>query len=175
MTTIAIASVREELRSLADLDIQASLARVSVARKEQDPHATLPSTLGESTSAGTRFRILRPHAKGGLGQVSVALDEELHREVALKELQDHHADDPHSRSRFTLEAEITGGLEHPGIVPVYGLGQYADGRPFYAMRFIRGDSLKDALERFHRKDTPLAPIALVSTQVTPMAGMGVFR
>jgi serine/threonine-protein kinase len=48
-----------------------------------------------------------------------------------------------------IEAEITGGLEHPGIVPVYGLGTYADGRPFYAMRFIRGDSLKEAIDRFH--------------------------
>jgi len=46
-----------------------------------------------------------------------------------------------SRQRFLLEAEITGGLEHPGIVPVYGLGTYADGRPYYAMRFIKGDSL----------------------------------
>jgi serine/threonine protein kinase len=58
-------------------------------------------------------------------------------------------DRPESRSRFVLEAEITGGLEHPGIVPVYGLGSYADGRPFYAMRFIKGDSLKDTIERFH--------------------------
>ena len=49
-----------------------------------------------------------------------------------------------------MEAEITGGLEHPGIVPVYGLGTYGDGRPFYAMRFIRGDSLKDAINTFHR-------------------------
>src|SRR5256714_12348881 len=56
--------------------------------------------------------------------------------------------------RFLLEAEITGGLEHPGIVPVYGLGQYADGRPYYAMRFVRGDSLKQALERFHKDDVP---------------------
>ena len=54
-----------------------------------------------------------------------------------------HADNPDSRRAFVLEAEITGGLEHPGIVPVYGLGHYADGRPFYAMRFIKGDSLKD--------------------------------
>ena len=53
-----------------------------------------------------------------------------------------------------LEAEITGGLEHPGIVPVYGLGQYAKGRPFYAMRFIRGDSLKEAIERFHKAEGP---------------------
>ena len=93
--------------------------------------------------------MLRPHAQGGLGAVFVALDTELHREVALKQILDQHADDPESRQRFLLEAEITGGLEHPGIVPVYGLGTYADGRPYYAMRFIRGDSLKEAIARFH--------------------------
>ena len=69
--------------------------------------------------------------------------------MALKQILDKHADDPTSRARFLLEAEITGGLEHPGIVPVYGLGTYDDGRPYYAMRFIRGDSLKEAADRFH--------------------------
>jgi serine/threonine protein kinase/tetratricopeptide (TPR) repeat protein len=97
---------------------------------------------------------VRPHARGGLGEVFVALDQELHREVALKEIQNQYADEPESRRRFLLEAEVTGGLEHPGIVPVYSLGQYADGRPFYAMRFIKGDSLKDAIERFHKADIP---------------------
>ena len=48
--------------------------------------------------------------------------QELHREVALKQILEQHADDPVSRSGSSLEAEITGGLEHPGIVPVYGLG-----------------------------------------------------
>jgi serine/threonine-protein kinase len=43
--------------------------------------------------------------------------------------------------RLLLEVEITGGLEHPGIVPVYALGHHPDGRPFYAMRFVRGESL----------------------------------
>ncbi len=52
---------------------------------------------------------------------------ELHREVALKQILDHHADDPLSRQRFLAEAEITGGLEHPGVVPVYGLGTDAGG------------------------------------------------
>jgi serine/threonine-protein kinase len=82
----------------------------------------------------------------------VALDTELHREVALKQILDSHADDPVSRQRFVLEAEVTGGLEHPGIVPVYGLGTYDGGRPYYAMRFIRGDSLKEAIEQFHGDD-----------------------
>jgi serine/threonine-protein kinase len=96
--------------------------------------------------------VLRPHARGGLGEVHVARDEELNRDVALKEIQGHFADNPESRSRFVLEAEITGALEHPGIVPVYGLGTYPDGRPFYAMRFIRGDSLQDAINRFHKAE-----------------------
>ena len=74
--------------------------------------------------------------------------------MALKQILDRHADDPTSRARFLLEAEITGGLEHPGIVPVYGLGTYGDGRPYYAMRFIRGDSLKEAIERFHADAAP---------------------
>jgi len=149
----SVGSMRNQLRQIADSDVQASLACVSGARAgDADPGATHAPSVGQATSAGVRFRILRPHAKGGLGQVSVASDDELHREVALKEIQDRHADDPNSRSRFVLEAEITGGLEHPGIVPVYGLGQYADGRPYYAMRFIRGDSLKDAIERFHEAE-----------------------
>jgi serine/threonine-protein kinase len=109
-------------------------------------------TIGDASMSSTRYRVLRPHASGGLGAVFVALDEELHREVALKHILERHADDPASRSRFVLEAEITGGLEHPGIVPVYGLGAYSGGRPFYAMRFIRGETLKDAIERFHAGD-----------------------
>src|SRR5262249_44560475 len=54
-----------------------------------------------------------------------------------------------SRSRFLLEAEVTGSLEHPGIVPVYSLGQGGDGHPYYAMRLIRGESLRDAIRRYH--------------------------
>jgi serine/threonine protein kinase len=149
----SLGSARRELEQIADPDLHASLALVSAApATDADPEATRSFAVGTPTSGGQRFRILRPHAKGGLGEVFVAHDEELHREVALKEIQERHADNPDSRARFLLEAEITGGLEHPGIVPVYGLGTYADGRPFYAMRFIKGDSLKDAIKRFHASD-----------------------
>jgi tetratricopeptide (TPR) repeat protein len=98
---------------------------------------------------GVRFQVLRPHATGGLGVVSVAHDTELGREVALKEIHETVASDSVSRDRFVREAEITGGLEHPGIVPVYGLGRYSDGRPYYAMRFVRGETLQDAVHRLH--------------------------
>src|SRR5204863_4292531 len=141
-------ALRSELGDLGDEDVGASIAIIpGKAAQEIDPFATI--SVGAASSQGMRFRILRPHAEGGLGRVSVALDGELGREVALKEIKPERADDPDSRGRFTREAEITGGLEHPGIVPVYGLGAYPDGRPFYAMRFIRGKSLKEAIESFH--------------------------
>jgi serine/threonine protein kinase len=144
-------STRENLERLSDPDIQASLLRLGLDSRQgaQDAERTTTYSVGTATSDGQRFRVLRPHARGGLGAVFVALDEELHREVALKQILDDHADDPTSRHRFLLEAEVTGGLEHPGIVPVYGLGSYHDGRPYYAMRFIKGDSLKEAIARFH--------------------------
>jgi len=149
----SIKSVRRQLEEIADPDLGASLAHVSRAPQgDDDIDATRSYSAGTPTSSGLRFRILRPHARGGLGQIYVAHDDELHREVALKEILERHADHPESRARFLLEAEVTGGLEHPGIVPVYGLGQYADGRPFYAMRFIKGDSLKDAIAQFHDAD-----------------------
>jgi tetratricopeptide (TPR) repeat protein len=115
---------------------------------------TSPPPLGAHTEEGLRFQVLRPHARGGLGEVFVAHDCELNRQVALKEIQGQYADDADSRARFLLEAEVTGSLEHPGIVPIYSLGHYPDGRPFYAMRFVHGDSLQDALESFHNADGP---------------------
>jgi WD40 repeat protein/serine/threonine protein kinase len=143
-------TLKSDLEKLADSEVDATLMNVGPDNKPScdDPYATSAVT-ATTLAVGLRFRILRPHARGGLGTVYVAFDEELHREVALKEIQDHHANNLNSRARFLLEAEITGRLEHPGIVPVYGLGQYADGRPYYAMRFIKGDSLQDAIDRFH--------------------------
>jgi serine/threonine-protein kinase len=154
-------STRASLAELGEPEIEATLAQVTRIKNGQateadgddDPDRTVCLSLGEPTSDGQRFRLLRPHARGGLGEVFVALDAELHREVALKQMLDKHADDPVSRWRFIAEAEITGGLEHPGVVPVYGLGTTAGGRPYYAMRFIKGDSLKEAIEKFHGDDT----------------------
>jgi eukaryotic-like serine/threonine-protein kinase len=144
-------STRESLARLDDPEIESRLVHLGSAgtQHEGDADRTATYSVGRATSDGQRFLVLRPHARGGLGAVFVALDQELHHEVALKHILDQHADDPTSRQRFLVEAEITGGLEHPGIVPIYGLGTYADGRPYYAMRFIRGDSLKEAIAQFH--------------------------
>ena len=145
-------STRKSLGMIGDPEIEATIGHLGKATDGTDQDAagrTSTYHVHSMPGDGQRFRTLRPHARGGLGAVFVALDSELNREVALKQILDHHADDPTSRARFVHEAEITGGLEHPGIVPVYGLGSYGDGRPYYAMRFVRGQSLKEAIAAFH--------------------------
>ena len=146
-------SICERLAQAGGPDVEATLGHVGSSHgsthEDDDGDRTGSYAVGAATSDGQRFRILRPHAKGGLGVVFVALDSELHREVALKQILEKHADDLVSRQRFVAEAEITGGLEHPGVVPVYGLGTDAGGRPYYAMRFVNGETLKDAIARFY--------------------------
>jgi eukaryotic-like serine/threonine-protein kinase len=151
-----------------------------------DPMGTTlpPQTLDEPERPQRRFHILRPHAEGGLGRVFVALDSELNREVAFKDIKPAHAQRKDAQTRFVVEAEVTGGLEHPGIVPVYGLGHFDDGRPFYAMRFIRGQSLLDAVRRFYAKasrdksqpaDAPASASAAQPTDKLPYASQREFR
>jgi serine/threonine-protein kinase len=179
--------VREELEHVPDVDLQASLLSLRLASTDEgsgqgeatatrgddrgevtatrgDDHGEATATRGEEGTAidpEGRFKIVRLHDRGALGEVYVARDQQLHRVVALKRIQSGHADDRDKCARFVFEAEITGRLEHPGIVPVYGLGAYDDGRPFYAMRFIRGDNLKAAIEQFHREEEGRAPGARV--------------
>jgi eukaryotic-like serine/threonine-protein kinase len=96
-----------------------------------------------------RFQVLNEYEVGGSGVISLARDLELQRDVALKKIKEQLRDDPEIRRRFVLEAETTGNLEHPGIVPVYGLGYDRDGNPFYAMRFIQGQSFAREIRQFH--------------------------
>src|SRR5262249_1656321 len=116
------------------------------------PHTDRAETVaweGDVFSITNRYRVLRSHARGGLGEVYLAKDEALDRRVALKQMQDQWAGDEQSRARFLVEAEITGGLDHPFAVPIHGLGFDRANRPFYAMRFVDGQTLKGAADEFH--------------------------
>ncbi len=95
----------------------------------------------------SRYTLTRVHGKGGLGQVWLAIDGHLNREVALKEVLPKKQSDPETTSRLMKEAQITGQLEHPNIVPVYELARGADGAPFYTMRFLRGQSLSERIKK----------------------------
>jgi serine/threonine-protein kinase len=169
-------TARDTLAHVADPDVQASLLR-SGNGADPGPMTLLPSgrpvAASHDATAGSarrRFQILRRLAKGGLGEVFVARDEEVPREVALKVIQSPFADDPDSRGRFQREAEVTGRLEHPGVIPVYGLGLDEHGRPFYAMRFIRGEALSDAIARFHAPDGPGADPARRALELRGLLG-----
>ena len=96
-------------------------------------------------------------AKGGMGEVYVAIDGALNRRVAIKVIQTKYGRNTEALRRFVSEAEITSRLEHPGIAPVYGFGSMADGRPCYSMRYIRGESMGDAILSFIRREDPPTP------------------
>jgi serine/threonine-protein kinase len=138
------------LENVSDAEVHATLTRLLVKKITTNEHVGhFDKQEQDSGTVANRFRILKSVARGGIGEVFIALDEELGREVAVKTILEHHASNPDSLQRFQLEAEITSQLEHPGIIPVYGRGIDSNGRPFYAMRFIRGESLKAAINRFH--------------------------
>jgi hypothetical protein len=80
-------STCESLASLGDRDIGASLAHVGSPSTHQDDDRTVTYAVGSATSDGQRFRVLRPHARGGLGAIFVALDAELHLEAALRQIR----------------------------------------------------------------------------------------
>lgn len=121
----------------------------STAKTEPTRNAQYGSTM----STQSNYRVLRSHARGGLGEVLVAQDELLHREVAIKVIRNPHDRDPESRRRFLQEAEITSRLEHPGIVPVHGIGHDVSGRPCYTMRLIRGENMQVAVRKLHASPT----------------------
>ncbi len=112
--------------------------------------------------------------QGGMGAVYLALDTELGRDVAFKVIRPFGEAEPATpleqtpppddapgykevRSRFLQEAWVTGGLEHPGIVPVYEVGRTAAGLPYYTMRFVRGKrTLEDAISGATTQESRLA-------------------
>ncbi|MDO8843639.1 MAG: serine/threonine-protein kinase [Methylicorpusculum sp.] len=122
-----------------------------------------PSSLNKSASNKTNpafsdhLAILDIIGEGGVGRVYLAYDETIGRRVAVKELLEefHTPENPADteiENSFVHEAKITGKLEHPGIVPVYELGRKADGRPYYAMRYIKGQTLEQQLRKTPQSD-----------------------
>ncbi|MEP3481811.1 MAG: serine/threonine-protein kinase [Fuerstiella sp.] len=114
------------------------------------PHSNLPAS--EARTVKTRFTLQKVLGAGGLGKVWLAHDETLRRNVALKEMNSAAAEFPRAWDRFRREAEITGQLEHPNVVPLYQHGMDTQtGQPFYAMRFVGKRTLVDAIEEYHER------------------------
>ena len=91
---------------------------------------------------GDRYQFFGEIARGGMGAVLRGRDPDLGRDLAVKVLLRRHEDKPEMLRRFVEEAQIGGQLQHPGIVPVYELGTFADRRPYFTMKLVRGQTLR---------------------------------
>tara|TARA_R110002072_G_scaffold303141_1_gene495746 strand:- start:69299 stop:72910 length:3612 start_codon:yes stop_codon:yes gene_type:complete len=116
----------------------------------------------------SRYTLTQVYGEGGLGQVWLATDPALKREIALKRIRPGKDGSRDAQLRLIKEAQITGQLEHPNIIPVYEL-EHADskGRPFYTMKFLRGQTLQEKIQAYHAKrkagtDKPLDLINLLN-------------
>ena len=87
------------------------------------------------------FNLLEEIGRGGMGVVYRAADLSIGRDVALKVMNENRLPDPESVHRFLGEARITGQLQHPAIPAVHQVGTLPDGRPFLAMKLIKGRTL----------------------------------
>src|SRR5262249_51928864 len=102
---------------------------------------------GHDEDSSTRYRIDGEIARGGMGVVLKGRDPDLGREVALKVLRDDYRDNANVVRRFVEEAQIGGQLQHPGVVPIYELGTFADKRPFFSMKLVKGHTLAQLLRK----------------------------
>ena len=131
---------------------------------------------GEHRQTDVRYKLVRKLGQGGIGRVWLAFDENMKRYVAVKEIS--AAKDPATVERFRREAEITGRLEHPGIVPVYELGTDATtGESFYAMRFLGKRTLHDSILEYHERrsednDDPMIFRQLLSAFISVCQALG---
>ena len=122
-----------------------------------DKLSHLRSVVSEPDFSATKYTFVKELGRGGMGAVYLAEDRELARLVAIKVLDTPEITDD-MRNRMVREAQIIAQLEHPGIVPVHDVGTLADGRIYYAMKYVRGNrldeyathgaSLRDRLRKF---------------------------
>ncbi|MCC7425230.1 MAG: protein kinase [Planctomycetaceae bacterium] len=130
-----------------------------------EPRLDQPLNLSTVVPAGSpvRTQVLRVDScyeslqyldEGGLGIVYVAQDSLLHRDVVIKFIQSSRARDEETRLQFRIEREVTGRLDHPGVVPVHGIGEDANGCLFYVMRRIQGQDFSEAIAHHHDRTRP---------------------
>ncbi len=134
-----------------DQSAQSSKPKAKTPPKKKGVHET-----ADRWERSDRYGLVNNFARGGLGQIWLANDVRLRREVAYKEMLPNALKNRPAIERFLEEAQITGQLEHPCIMPIYDIGYQPNGAPFYAMKFVRGDTLEKVIAAFHElpKDHP---------------------
>ena len=100
-----------------------------------------------SVDATGRYELKDEIARGGMGVIVHSRDKELQRDLAIKFLPKSKAQQPGASLRFVEEAQIASQLQHPGIVPIYDVGELEDGRPFFSMKLVKGQTLAQLLKK----------------------------
>jgi len=139
---ISAAQLAEALTLRVGLDVGTVDQVVAHARGDTKQRLTYASM-----SPNGHYALLGSLGEGSTGYVQVAKDHDLRRKVAYKGLTGRYANDDTVRQRFLAEVQITAQLDHPGIVPVYGLEVSADGRMGYAMKLVQGENLQELIAR----------------------------
>jgi serine/threonine protein kinase/tetratricopeptide (TPR) repeat protein len=124
------------------------LPRVALRESQaegDDPVARPNSSEVPQSDSDSRYQLQGEIARGGMGAIIKGRDIDLGRDLAIKVLLDSHKDRPEVIQRFVEEAQIGGQLQHPGIAPIYELGQFSDRRPFFAMKLVKGQTLSRLL------------------------------
>jgi serine/threonine-protein kinase len=116
-------------------------------KRETQPRARSERPASPSQPPGPRYKIGELLGAGGVGLVTSALDRTIGRTVAVKTLKQGKESEAQVSRRFIDEAHVTAQLEHPNIVPVYDMGWLPDGQPYYTMRIVKRQSLRDVLVR----------------------------
>jgi serine/threonine protein kinase len=129
--------------SLAQAQVEGGVTLPPSTALKHDQRSVL-DVLARQSKKGQRYVVEREIARGGMGAVLRAVDSDIRREVAIKYLLDQS--DPGKKARFIEEAQITGQLEHPNIVPIHELGIDAKKRLFFAMKMVKGRSLAQVLD-----------------------------
>jgi eukaryotic-like serine/threonine-protein kinase len=149
ITTGVLASIAESMGGIPHVllhDTNSDLGPGSVVKPGS-------SEMPDPSDRSARLQLFGEIARGGMGAVLKGRDADLGRDLAVKVLLDVHRDRPELVRRFVEEAQITGQLQHPGIVPVYELGAFADRRPYLAMKLVKGRTLAALLaDRKHPAD-----------------------
>jgi tetratricopeptide (TPR) repeat protein/TolB-like protein len=111
-------------------------------RENDKTHTHAALTPGVMVS---HYRIVEKIGAGGMGEVYLAEDTKLRRQIALKFLPYHLTADEHAKVRFTREAQAAAALKHPNIITIYEVSEY-QGRPFFAMECCEGQSLRELIK-----------------------------
>ncbi len=160
LNSLVRGDVCDAIQQVDDSEIRQSLGRWPASDLKLIETLVEPSFSPEELPM--RYSWIKEIAKGGLGRVWLARDNHLAREVALKELRGERAAAAGDQAvrQLLKEAQITGQLQHPNIVPVYEM--HYGSRPFYVMKLVKGETLTKAIRRHHqqRRDGRRDPLSL---------------